>query len=688
MPRYRQPTANSSESDFTDYTRTLWTDLDGWYGFWVRRWAKVMDFLRSQHWNATKVLTDAQIPDWKRYPVSNLTLAFYSDMLKEWLQSRVRFSAIPDSPAPEDIEAADIADYALRYMWDVLELEDKRIDIGAWLISTGNADVRVRWDEDSGQVAPLVHQLPDGTLVPVNPQTGQPDPNMQEPVMIPEGEIELDVISPQLCRWPHSKVHGVQVGSLITYDEAIDLYGADIADKLSYSKGDTWGALSIDILSPTLPYNPIIQEETALVVSHYLPRSSRNREGLWWSASGSQLIEPPTSLPAGIIPVAHFRWIPMPGHRNFGLSPLYDMTGTNKVYDESLQRAQEWSNKVVPKMLLKSGGGIAPGDMTDEPFQELTVPEGLEPDVIRPPDPPRVFGDLMEISREDSLFVAGYRFLKGQDIPSGEATQRLRKPPMMLNEGEPVALAQISSKSSWQMLGNILLSYAGAYYDDNKIASTAGKDRVYQWRTLQTSVLKDLRSRLRVDEIPLYTWNRQSLKDSVISMLNTPGGQMLFMGPDGQLDKDRIQAAIEAVGLDVTIPLTDPDVTEAKNEINMFRNLQEGQAPPEAKPWQDHQIHLDEKLREVKGLAFQSWPEQAREALMQNISQHEQALSEAQQQMQQAELEMEKQLRGIRAEMETQQDVRTELGKMLIERIGSAIEDALTGEGESPEREE
>lgn len=97
----RLPAADqNSERDYATFTSHLWGDLDGWYNFWAERWRRTMDYLRSQHWRMLQEVDIKQIPDWRRFPIANFTLALYNDYLKNWLQSRVRFSAIPESPRP------------------------------------------------------------------------------------------------------------------------------------------------------------------------------------------------------------------------------------------------------------------------------------------------------------------------------------------------------------------------------------------------------------------------------------------------------------------------------------------------------------------------------------------------------------------------------------------------------------
>ena len=511
---------------------------------------------------------------------------------------------------------------------------------------------------------------PTGQLLPINPETMQPDPAMGQPIMVDAGEIGVEVVSPQLVRWGQTQAHGAMLGFLLTYDDAIERYGEDLADTLKYSAVS--GSLAIDLLAvPTagISSTRTLPHEAALVIEHYLPRSSRFPKGLWWTSSEGRSVIEPNPLPSREIPIVGFRWIPMPGHDHMGLSPLHDLTYLNKNIDEMMAKALEWLNKVVPKMILKSGGGLRVGDMTTEPGQEVVANAGGEPSYTVMPSPPNVFSQLREELMQHALFVGGYRFNKPKELPPGEATQRFRQPPQTINEGQQVALAQINSRASWKKQGYILLDYVARFYGDGRAISLIGPDQTYLWREFKGGDLEDFSATLHVDELPLYPWNRQSQRDTTIAVLNSNAGQILFAGPDGQLDRERIDAALEATGLDVSPGLMDPDVAEARNENNFFSNHQEGQPPLPVEPWQNGATHLYEHKKLLKSMMFRAWPEHRRQALLQHVGEHEKNESEAQQSAQQQMLQQEQALRSIRATIETQQDVRTALGEELVKTL-------------------
>jgi hypothetical protein len=280
---------------------------------------------------------------------------------------------------------------------------------------------------------------------------------------------------------------------------------------------------------------------------------------------------------------------------------------------------------------------------------------------------------------DDIASVGGYKFRRQQSVGGGEATQRVRQPVKSQGEGQEVALAVLSSEASWKQLGYVLLDYAAKFYVDQRVISVVGPDQTYQWREFQGSDLQNLPATLHIDKQALYTWNRQSLRDTVIAVLGTPAANVLFVGEDGQLDKDRINAAMNAAGIDVAPEALDMDVVEAKNEHVVFRSLpapQEGQqasAGPQPQSWQNHAKHYAEHVKLLKSVTFSAWAPHQKQAFLQHVEQTGQIIQQAQEAQQQSVLAQEKQLREIRASAETAQDVRTALGEKLVDVLLGVI---------------
>lgn len=672
-------------NEMARFTEERWRELNDFYAMWANRWKRSIDFIRSLHWNTLRLMDVEKIPEWRRFPIVNFTLATYGDFMNQFMQSKVRFSAVPDNPRDsKSVSAAELADDVLRYLWDKLDIDTLKIDLSSWLMSTGNGAMRAFWNTNTGDSLPLAVPVPqpDGSmaLVPVNPETLMPDPTMQSPIMVDAGEIGLEVLSPMLTRWPINKAHGVMVGYTMTYDEALEKFGKDVAENLKYNR--TTGPLTTDFLSFTPTPQPNI-EETALIIEHYLPRSSRFNNGLWWISSGQTPILKPMDLPTRYVPVVNFRWIPHPGHSTMGISPLYDISFSNKAYEELLARTLEWTNRVVPKMVRQSGDGLPLGFFNDEPAQEVVVAQGFMPAFINPPAPPEQFFRLRSDMADDIASVGGYKFNRQQQMPPGEATQRLRNPVRTVNEGQQVALAIINSETSWKQLGYVLLDYVSRFYTEPRVISVVGQDSSYQWREFKGSDLDNLPATLHIDKQSLYTWNRQSLRDTVIAVLNSPAANVLFVGEDGQLDKDRVNAAMSAAGIDVAPEALDMDIVEAKNEHVVFQGLKENEQPPVPESWQNNAKHYAEHVKVLKSVSFkQGWSPLAQDAFKKHVDATQQLLAQAAQAQEQNTLDKEKQLRDIRAAATTSQDVRTALGEKLVDVLLNVIVD--TGKNTPP----
>jgi len=684
MPRHTTNTIPDlgNPDDFARYSKRQWERLDGFYGFWVERWRRVIDFIRSQHWRTLQEIDEKNIPKWKQYPIIDMVLASYIDYMTQWLQSDVRFSAMPASPSHDDIVASNLAEGVLSYLWDSLEMDINRIELGAWLLATGNGALRVYWDTNTGNLLPLAKEE-NGELIPVYPD-GSPLPPGIDPIMLDAGEINVEPVSPQMVRWITGgrKVKGVMVGFLLDYDEVTERYGRDKADTLGYSTD--WVGVSLDLMDIHAPSLDLMKTDRALVIEHYLPASYRHPEGLWWTTSDTNVIVPPYPLPAGKVPIVPFRWAPLPGHPTMGMTPLYSMSHTNKLYDRVLAKQLEWMEKIVPKTLLKSGGGVKPGDFNKEPGQEIPVHSGAEPDFLSPPEMPATYRETREEIKDAHSYVGLYQFNNEKEPLPGQVEKRLRLPSRVGRQGEQTQLAVINSRASWKQMGEVLLAYVGRFYTEPRAIQIIGPDRAYQWKEFTGTDLRNLEATIKVDEISLYPWAKQEIRDAVIAVLSTDAGQILFADKTGQLDMGKVSKAMQATGLEAAFDTLDEDILEARNEHSLFENLPEETETPPIQPWNDHSTHVSEHTSLAKSRIFKAWPQHAQKALLDHMGQHEEQLNKAQEAQQQAQLEMEQSLRSIRADTETQAAIKEKLGEETIEMIMGLMRNALGSIGEEP----
>lgn len=669
---HRLPDNPEFSTEWSRFTFDLWEGLNGKYQFYINKWRRTIEFLRDQHWNALKELDRDTLPDWRRFPIHPLTLAFYNDFLTDYLKSEIRFSAVPASPDPHDIDAAELAEQLMSYLWDKLGLDRKRIDLAAWVMACGTGVLRVYWDTNTGNLVPL--GIPDpltGGIIPLDPDTMQPDPQRPEPEMLDAGEIGLEVVSPQFVRWAENPSHGVMLGLLLSYEEAKTFYGEDLADRLTYS--DTHEGISADLNQIDSPGVTPSVDQRALVIEHYIPPSAEHPKGLWWTSAGGGkiLVHEPWPLPAGIVPIVNFRWIPLPGERHIGASPLYAMTFQNKVYEEISAKILEWYQKAKPKRLLKSGGGITHGDITDEPYQEVVVHQGAEPEMLDVDDAPQGLFRMLQQTLGDMQLASGRPFEEADQLPEGLATTRVRAPAEM-KTSKSVTTAHMCAKASWKELGEILMHYVGNFYNESRILAIQGPDRGFLWREFSGDTLMregDLAATIKVDEIPLFPQNRQNLRDTVVALLQSQAGQILFADETGQLDMDRVESALQATGLDRSFSALDPDVMEAKNEEVEFRNMQQPGQGPKIQSWQNHNAHYDQHTRTVKSMRFKGWPEPAQQAFLEHIEETQEIINQQAEEEAQAMVDQEQQLRRVREQEELRADTMRKWAESLIDLL-------------------
>jgi len=684
------PQNKSDYAGFAKYTSEMWRDLDTYYAYWVERWRRTLDYIRGHHWKALQELDIADIPEWKQFPVVNFTMAMFNEFTAQLAKSRVRYSATAASPDPQDVAAAELMEQLFRYLWDELDMHQKRIDMHSWQAATGTGYLRYFWDTNTGNMVPLGIPTPDGGIIPVDPETLQIDPSITEPIEVDAGEIGVEAISPQFVRWGHKPADGVMVGLMLSYDEAATIFNEKAAEDLSY--GSSGMKIYTDLGTINTPMAHNLEQERALVIQHYIPRNSRYPNGVWWTADGksNRLLTPPNPLPSGVLPIASYRWIPVPGHHKMGMSPLYDITFTNKQYDKALAKIQEWNEKVLPKVLLKSGGGVTYGTINDEPFQEIMTHSGAEPSIMEVRQVPSTFYQALNQAQGDTLSLSGHAFPK--DAPEtgmgGMASTRFRNP-TNVNLQDVTKLAQLNAMSGWKESGKIMIAYVSEFYTEPRVIAVQGPDRAYQWKEFIGAELRNASATIHVDEVALYPWNREEMRNVLTAFLDTQTGPLLLADEKGGVDTDRLRNMLNAAGIDLDVGSVDPDVMEARNEQMMFESFRGGDPSqlPKLQPWQNDIVHHNEHGLVLKSRRYQAWHPAAQQAFLQHHQETEQRINQAAQAEAEAMIEQERQLRTVREQAELQHEIQGMAVEALIEPMKEALRQILT-EGEETEPKE
>jgi len=241
-----------------------------------------------------------------------------------------------------------------------------------------------------------------------------------------------------------------------------------------------------------------------------------------------------------------------------------------------------------------------------------------------------------------------------------------------MKSSRAVTIGHITSRASWRRVGEVLLHYVGAFYSENRVLAINGPDQQFLWRAFSgQDIMRDggLAASIRVDDIPLVPQNRQNLRDTTVAMLQSPGGQLLFQGSDGQLDMDRVKAAMQAIGLDANLDTGDPDTLEARNEEMDFQ-FWDGQTPlPEPQSWQDHASHYASHILVPKSRRFKAWAPESQQAFLQHLQATGEILNQQAQEEANAMIEQEQALRSVREQEELRADVMRKWAESLIKLV-------------------
>lgn len=369
-----------------------WIRYDGAYG-------------RGGQWSTLKVSPNNEyIPR----PVTNYTYDIYQTLKSYLIQNKPRSTVIPNSQLSKDKQAAKLAELICEVNWKRLQ-EEKNYEYAASCgVVYGTVFKKSYWDTSSLMVAKVPRLAPAPVTDPTTGQTiGEEmkeviDPATGQPVMdeIPIGDVNTAVVEPyriaidplatdlHTARW----VMEYQIQPLEwiqeTYDRQEPGYTGRVAEveeeKALSSQMQRFFQLKNSSGTKTPGLNAGVSNqgsgdmvENAAVVKEYYERPSRKypRGRLVVVANGITLYagDSPYAGPSlgDWHPYSEFRWEIVPG-RFWGKSPLDDTTEIQKQIN-SIDAAIILTRKTmaIPQRINPLDSGVPTGTWTGRPGQEI-----------------------------------------------------------------------------------------------------------------------------------------------------------------------------------------------------------------------------------------------------------------------------------------------------------------------------
>lgn len=659
----------SRPEEYAQYTRALWDEQED--ALWPihQVWMQNLLFLAGRQWWRPNPISGLwapmNVPEWREQPVANLTLSFYKTFLAKATKVRPRWTVIPASLDPKDIEATELADEVLDAKWMELRLGKTLRRAIIWAITTGNVYLYPYWNTSTGKIKPLTIEVevpkfdPETGAQMTDPETGEPmtelmeapvgedgepilladgtpDPEAQ-PLMIDEGDVGVRVYSPFQVRVnPDAEDDTDLTWVVIAETRLVRDLKQEYPEHAHYIKAEEVGRMEdYDKLisavaggsdtAHTTPLGNTSDELQKAMVFHYHEKPTPEYpEGRYWISCGDDcLLEGPSELPEGLWPaVIHLKDVEIPG-RFLGASTMESIVGLNREYNEINAQVKEHHNLMSKgKWLVPKGSGIRKGMITSQPGEVIQHNPGFEPKQADiKPLPAAVYQERERVQSDFQAVGGIHRVSQGappKGVTAGVAILQLQEAddadlgPFLAHLEEAVA-----------QLAHAILNIIRDNYTSERLVHVAGPNRKYLVRSFRGSDLEGVLDVQPVSE-SAFPWSKAARQQMLTDMaMKIP---QIFMDPDtGQFDVDAFRSALPLGGLESIAPSADLDVAEAKREQEMFEvYLIESNELPEVGFWQDHKVHLREHYKVLKSSAFKEWSPEVQQRFIQHVQMHQQ----------------------------------------------------------------
>lgn len=689
---------NLEPEDYFAYTKALWEEQDGPLEPMYQSWVQNILFLSNlQWWERDRVTGRWQQrsgPSWRRWPVTNLVLPFFRNMLAKATKQRPAWTAIPASLDSKDISSARLGEQVLEAKWVEIRMARTLRRFVGWTIVTGNGFLLPYWNEETGNTVPMLAR------VKVKKYDADTDEELGEdeidcpcdedgkPFMTAEGlydhehevlfrdlgEVAVRAVSPFQLRVDPGAEEEEDVRWFII-QEAVpirdlertfpefrgDFVESDTGDMHRYGALISGAGLGPDTQVVSGQIDPGEEVPKATIYHYHERPSEKYGEGRYWCVTDGILLQEADSLPDGIWPAfVHLKDLDIPG-RYWGGCTLEAVVGLNREYNEVSQQILEHHQILLRgKWLVPIGSQIRRGTISQEPGEVIQHTPGLAPQQADiKPLPAAVYQERDRI-KADFQMVTGIHRISMGEAPAGVTSGRAF---LVLQEADDTelgpfiqALELAVAETAW-----ILLKMMQRRYEDDRILRTVGKDQSYMIRSFRGADLEGV-----ADIVPqagsAFPWSQAAKQSALLDLLTA--APALFTDPQtGQLDTAKISRNIMVGGLESGYADADVDYNEVQREHSMFEAFAPGpelatlppeqqaaalaQMLPKPEEWQNHVFHLAQHARLLKGAEIRDWSPEAQQAFIQHYHATVNKLGEIALQAQREQLELQRQQAAV-----------------------------------------
>ena len=397
-------------------------------------------------------------------------------------KSPPRYDVRPKSSSEEDRDAARLGIQAITQIWDIQQVNRKRLELVMWVQQCGHAYLKTSWDDTLGPTI-KVGKDKDGSVV-----------------VEKAGDIRIDVVNAfEIFPDPLAK----------SMDEITWIVHAKIRPlhyfRDHYENGDQ--VKSEDVWLTSLQYEYRINsfnnqagaatgvnsqiKNSAIELSYYEKTTKKHPHGRWIVCAAGKLLKN-TILPIDEIPLSKFDDVMVAG-KFYSESVITHARPIQDQYNRTVAQRAAWVNRLLTgKMMAPRGSGLtneALNDQSGEILEYDPVPNASEPKALDMPNIPQY------AYQEDDYLIGMMDNIFGLSEPSQGKAPSASFPAIgmqFLVEQDETRIGVITEQHefAYASVGRHILKFIEKYYKKPRLLKIAGSNMEYTVRSFQGSSIK------------------------------------------------------------------------------------------------------------------------------------------------------------------------------------------------------
>ena len=413
----------------------------------------------------------------------NKVLPTLQNRLARLLKSPPKYEVRPESMDMEDKEAARLGLQVINFMWEKLNINMKRIELGMGVQQDGHGYIKICWDDTLGKEM-------------VDPETGE---------MSYEGDLRAEYCSAFEC-FPNSLAKNWDEVLQSDFTQAkvrpLDYFRKHYPEKGHLVKEESPWLMSLQYEERSKNMNTRGSsgsaaeqtKNTAIELIRYEARSKDYPKGRMIVVANGILLAD-KELPCGEIPFAKFDDIVIAG-KYYSEAIVTHLRPLQDQFNETVRRRSEWTRKFLAgKYIVPRGAGLAQESLNDQSGEVVwysPVPnaaDGGRPTALQVPSMPQ--WAYNETESYDKYFndLSGISDVSQGNIPSA-SIPALGMQILVEQDMTRIGVMTDQHELSWARVGSLILKYVEQYYTMPRTIKLAGKNMEYTVKSFKGSDLR------------------------------------------------------------------------------------------------------------------------------------------------------------------------------------------------------